>query len=273
MTPSLATLLSEPIIEAVARERRHAQELLDARKDVVLYGAGNLGRKMLAALRRVGCEPRAFADQNVALHGCRVEGVPVMSPAAAVEQFGSNAKFLVCVWLSHGDQGIASRVDGLRKLGCQDVESFVRVAWGLSGVLPHFAVERPSLLLPHRDALLQVYDLLSDATSRVVFHEQLSWRLTGRVDALSAPVEDQYFPKDIIIPNAAEVFIDGGAFDGDTLASIPWPIERAWAFEPDPASAAKLRATAAKNVRVVQAGLGRATARVRFAATGGNKAA
>lgn len=49
-------------------------------RSLVLFGAGNLGRKVLACLRLDGIEPIAFADNNPSLWGSKVEGIEVSPP-------------------------------------------------------------------------------------------------------------------------------------------------------------------------------------------------
>ena len=48
-------------------------------KNVVIVGAGQLGRYVLAHLRKIGIEPKAFFDNKV-LTGSLVEGIKVMKP-------------------------------------------------------------------------------------------------------------------------------------------------------------------------------------------------
>ena len=72
----LEELLSEDIASAQRREREAFDELASPYQErLVLFGAGNLGRRVLTVLRGSGVEPLAFADSNAALCGQEIEGV------------------------------------------------------------------------------------------------------------------------------------------------------------------------------------------------------
>jgi FkbM family methyltransferase len=108
-----------------------------------------------------------------------------------------------------------------------------------------------------------------DILQRDNYRRELAWRL--RADLLRArkvPTPDQYFPRDILRPAPSESFIDGGAFDGDTLRQAPWPLARVLAVEPDPANAARLRAMSFPGIRVHEVLLGREPDLARFNGTG-----
>ena len=69
---------------------------------LVLFGAGGIGRKTLAGLRALGIEPLAFADNNPALWGKRVNGLQVLSPQEASARYRKTAVFVVTIWSGEG---------------------------------------------------------------------------------------------------------------------------------------------------------------------------
>jgi FlaA1/EpsC-like NDP-sugar epimerase len=75
----LDALLSREPAEAREDERHAFDRAADGRA-IVLMGAGGLGRRALAGLRRRGVVPIAFADNAPSRHGTRIDGVPVLSP-------------------------------------------------------------------------------------------------------------------------------------------------------------------------------------------------
>lgn len=89
-------------------------------------------------------------------------------------------------------------------------------------------------------ALASLYDALADQTSRDVLVAFLTSKLlldpSGLVSVRSA---QQYFPMDLpgFAPQPSDVFVDGGAFTGDTLADfhahLPGGCHEYLAFEPD----------------------------------------
>src|SRR5581483_12087128 len=83
---------AEPPAETVARGKTTFDNLAGPFADqLVLFGAGPLGKLTLQRLRGGGLEPLAFSDNNAALWGTRVEGLEVLSPADARRRFGSHA--------------------------------------------------------------------------------------------------------------------------------------------------------------------------------------
>ena len=125
------------------------------------------------------------------------------------------------------------------------------------------------------------YDLLADDLSRETFRAFLDAKLGGNAEALAAVSrKEQYFPKGIIHLSDSEVFVDGGAYTGDTLLTFMrltgGKCTRACAFEPETANAAKLAATVAarglRGVTVHNKGLWSAPATLPFAVWHGTSA-
>src|ERR1700758_3693095 len=77
----LERLLAESPVSVRDREERELDRRVGLDGDFALFGAGNLGRKVVKKLMDIGKAPMAFIDNNPALWGKEVEGVPVMSPA------------------------------------------------------------------------------------------------------------------------------------------------------------------------------------------------
>ena len=96
------------------------------------------------------------------------------------------------------------------------------------------------------EAVLQAAELWGDEASRREYLSQIRWRLYFDFDALADPVEHtSYFPADLCPLIPGEVFVDCGAYDGGTLVSFlaqrpEADYAKIFAFEPDPASFAKL---------------------------------
>ena len=156
----------------------------------------------------------------------------------------------------------------LAALGCRRATDFLQLAWKYEGILPHFGADLPSRLLANAGELGRVTDLWSDDTSRATFAQQIAWRLRAEFSGGSVPAPDQYFPRDILRPNPGESFVDGGAFDGDTLRGAPWTFGSVLAVEPDPSTAALLRSCGGPRLEVHEALLGSAAGSARFCGTG-----
>jgi FkbM family methyltransferase len=245
----LEALLAESVAAAVAREAGTFAQLAPFGNRIVLFGAGGLGRRVLAGLRGNGIEPLAFSDNNSKLWGTAVDGLAVLSPQDAVRAFGDGAAFVVTVWGALGKDRMRDRIAQLRALGCANVLTFLPLGWKLpDGLLPHYGADLPHRVLAAAGRVRAGFELWADDASRNEYVAQLRWRLLGDFDGLGVPAGHPiYFPRDLCSLRADEVFVDCGAFDGDTARLFAHEaggrFGKIVAFEPDPVSFEKLRHT------------------------------
>jgi FkbM family methyltransferase len=244
----LDALLSRDPAALRASEAHEFDRLSDGR-DIVLMGAGGLGRRTLAGLRRHGVEPLAFADNGK--RGTTLDGLPVLSPEAAAREFGPRAAFVVTIWGAGRPHRYAHSRDQLRALGCDVVCSFPALFWKFpDALLPFYLEDLPSRLLGERADVRRAFDLWADDASRAEYVAQVRFRLDADFDGLSHPVaHPQYFADDLFTWSGDEWIIDGGAYDGDTVRTVVRlhgdRFGHILALEPDPANFAQLQATVA----------------------------
>jgi len=282
----LELLLQEPQADAKRRESMAFQRLLDQSSGrVVIYGAGNLGRRILTGLRETGTEVVAFADRNAALWSQTVDGIRVLSPQDAATAYGNKDLFIAAVWHPTRTGGIETILSDLRSLGCRQATSFVPLFWRDAGrYLPYYLWDLPSRALAVSNRIRAGFKLFEgDHESETLFLQQLRLRLHGAFERLTPPAAcDQYFPT-LFQPVADECFIDCGAFDGDTIREfLSWnagAFARIVAFEPDPDNAVALRTFAqtrpdlAARIEVRTELIGDRTGQRRFNASGAANAA
>jgi len=247
MTAALEELFAEGEAGATAREQSAFDLIAGPSKDlIVLFGAGRVGRKTLAGLRKAGIEPLAFADNDTRLWNTSVEGVDVLSPEEAAQRHGDQATFVITIWRGEATDRMAEREAQLRGLGCKYVVPFPPLFWKHAKVfLPHYAVDLPHKVHQQEGEVRRAGRLWSDDASRDEYLAQLRWRLLGDFDALYRPVQHtMYFPLDLCPLTDHEVFVDCGAYDGDSIRSFldktRNSFQRIYSFEPDPANFGKL---------------------------------
>lgn len=225
-----------------AREKNAFDQIAGPFKErLVLFGAGPLGKGILAGLRRAGLEPLSFADNNQKLWGKQVSGLTVLSPDDAARIYGETACFVVTIY-----QGSSVRHQ-LASIGCRHVAPFAPLLWKHADIfIPQCGIELPHRLIEQRDAIEKCYAALADEASKRELREQLIWRYWLDYSALSPGLDPReiYFPKDLLSPRNDEVFVDCGGFDGDTVRSFNghWGgrFQHAFIFEPDPANRSAL---------------------------------
>lgn len=199
----------------------------------VVLGAGNLGRRVARAVR-----PVMFCDNKQSLWGTTVEGIPVESPGAAIQRY-PGATFIVAIWHPSRTEGMMDRIAQLKSLGAPNVLPFTALLpeYGNS-LLPHLLWERPAYYTDHAEKIAQARALLDEA-GREEFDRQLRLRMGDHAGQVIDPGV-QYFPEDLFQLREDEIFVDCGAYDGDTIADFRRisrdRFARIVAFEPDPAN-------------------------------------
>jgi FkbM family methyltransferase len=216
--------------------------------DIVLFGAGGLGRRILAGLRANDVEPLAFADNSPARQGTVVDGLRVLSAEDAAAEFGSQAIFIVSIWGANSPHRFEHTRDQLAALGCA-VMVFPPICWRFAeSLLPYYLQDLPHKVLDQKSDVLRAFDLWADDASRREYVSQVRFRLTADFEGLAHPVSHpQYFPDDLYAWRDDEWIVDGGAYDGDSIRTMTGLYEDRFAhvlaLEPDPANFAKLAAT------------------------------
>jgi FkbM family methyltransferase len=245
----LIRLLEEPLATVQKREQSEFDRRVGSGKnDLLLFGAGNLGRRVLATLRNSGQDPVGFIDNNPALWGHKVEGLEVFQPTEAAKRFVPNdVAILTTIWCGEATDKMADRIRPLQLLGFKRMALFGHLAWKYpERFLPHYSLDLPSRAIQQADRIVKAFDLLKDRRSREIFLAHVHWRLHLDYDGLPVPVDDTiYFNKRLIRPLENEFLIDGGAFTGDTIESFlntfgSNGFRRILSFEPDPNNFAKL---------------------------------
>lgn len=282
LTQELEELLAQSLVKISQWENTLYDELAGPLSNsLVLFGAGGLGRKTLKGLRNIGVEPLAFTDNNVSLHGRQIDDLKVLPPPQAAYEFGKSAIFLVTVYTDSAPGGIELIKKNLTKLGCQRILSFVPLYWRYPDqFLPHYVYDLPHKLIESAASIRKTWSLLSDDTSRGEFLAQIHWRLDPEYDQIPEQAKHEiYFPPDLIKLNEAEVFVDCGAYDGDTVRSLlrqtKGNFNKLFAFEPDPANYKKLEDLIAslphdisRRIETSEIALGRQSEKLYFEAQG-----
>ena len=223
---------------------------------VALYGVGFLGRWAMAALPDAGIQISAAYDGNPALAGESVLGVPVR----AADDIAREGAPLIFIGARHAVPAVRARLEGLGKASVSTDAFFAA---------KDFAGFR------------QLNGRLADDRSRSVLAAVLEAMLTSdRVHLLPVFEKDQYFALPQFCGTEKEIYVDAGAYVGDSLERFIWThygvFEHAIAFEPGRRQFAALGirserlvtewALDARQIELVPAALGVASA-VEYAAS------
>ena len=196
----LRGMLGEALGDARERERALLADLA-ARPDlpIVLFGAGNLGRRTLSLVRAHGRAVAAFIDNDSNLWGGVIDDVPVLSPADASARFADDGLAVVTIWRAEGGHDFSVTREGLMRRGWRRVESFIPLFWGYGAdALPYITIDLQTRVLEARDDVIAAAALWSDERSLREYVDQIRWRLTADFGALSPAEPDQYFADGVV---------------------------------------------------------------------------
>ncbi|MCI8210522.1 hypothetical protein AUC61_13355 [Pseudomonas sp. S25] len=248
----LDLLLSESLDSARQRQQQTLFDAMgDARKPFVLFGAGNLGKKVAAVLLKMGMVPEAFIDNNASLWGTSILGIEVLSPAQlAARESRELPAIIVTIWCGEATDTMVERLAPLRALGFDRIAPFGYLAWRFpEEFLPYYSLDLPEKVLKQAGQIRQAFELLADDASRQLFVDHVEWRLTFDYDLLPpASTTEMYFDDQFANRNDNEVVYDIGAFDGDSIHGFirsGRQYREIHSFEPSARNFLKLEATLA----------------------------
>ncbi len=195
---------------------------LQGRK-VILYGAGGIGFITSNILKNKAYNICNFIDDDKAKQGTYVNGIKVVDLEDI--RLEEDAIILICL---PNPMEVYNR---LSSLGYKAVK-YYPVMMSEKGFYD------VSLLIENQNKIERVFNLLADDLSKLVLSNILKHRITMDFTYLSSIIsQKQYFPNDIFELNDTECFVDGGAYDGETIAAFidetNNKFKYIYAFEPD----------------------------------------
>lgn len=183
---------------------------------IMLYGAGFCGIMFKELMNEVGLTPQCFLDKSIAKQGTIIQGIPVHAPGSMVEM--SNSLVIVCL-LQKGAVYEEIR-KSLQQYGYVNIHHFLE--YRNCALLFH---NQPLVVHPdiaqihnHKQSIHRVEQVLGDDLSRKTYQAIFRFLVENPDSEIpSFPLSMQYFQDGLYLHNHEEVFIDCGAFKGDTL--------------------------------------------------------
>lgn len=229
----------------------------------VIYSAGVVGQSVCASLyKKLGVKVKYVVDRNEKLWGQKLGEARIISPSEARKKFVNEPIFVASVIYE------TEIVKLLKKSGFTKIYPMSYLNYLNPELFDYRDYNAKYFALFARGAKNKIniiYDLLADKKSKSIFNSIISFRLKHyygvKMDTITSN-QDQYFEKNIVKLSNDEIFVDGGAYDGDTIRKIidnpNWKTWKIYAFEPDPKNFMQLTKTirhTGVNVKAIRAGL------------------
>lgn len=235
-------------------------------RELAIIGAAEEGERLAGLCLARGIALRAIVDDNPSRLGRIIGGQPV----TAFDALAALSRDVPVVIASHR---VLKASERLRGMGFTTVVSFgLLQALDPNAFPPHMFYDGLiEDLLINRAAYRQLAEMFADDMSRRVLDAVLAFRLSFDPSVLGPIVElDLYDPGNLLHYGEDEVYVDGGAYDGDSvrlfIERVGGRFARVLAFEPDRNTFKRLVANFAGETRVkpINAGLHRQKAVLRF---------
>ncbi len=249
------------------------KKAVEAGEPVILFGAGSCGRDLCSTLRSFGVEPIAFCDNDPSKVGTIYEGLPIIAFEELVKQ---HRKAIVVIashkYLTTLSAQILRSEFSFDRIVCKASDPrtpfvFMYAMTGTQNLLQQYKQECSPLsvleyLKEHEHALTQCYRVLKDKHSRDLLITKLAlvaaennFHLfqtfissfsqvvldSGTIHYEGTPEDYYYFNNDVFYILPEEIYVDVGAYDGDTVNSfvdtcLRHGLQYRWihAYEPDP---------------------------------------
>jgi FkbM family methyltransferase len=207
---------------------------------IILYGAGECSIWFFEIVRDIfGYSPTVILDEKFG-EPTQFEGVDAMSLSdyRPTQEDLEEAVVVICT----GDESVSSIINTtLHQFGFKKV-IHLRDVYEIHNPFrepSELNVKKFAFYKEQKEKVLTAFDLFSDEESQQVFLAYLkSHMLRKPVYIPNRPREEQFFPKDIDIPQGYSSFISCGSYDGDTvrlLNHLHGKVDEIICFEAEPA--------------------------------------
>jgi len=234
MKQDLEEILSKPIKYYIHRLIEKYGEL-DLSKPILLFGAGQMGDIYYKNCKKNDISILGIFDNDIAKHSkVFAKNFKVKTPRD-LDTFSRDTQIIVT---SIFDEEIIKQ---LKKLGFSKVWShaFATTVFPQVFYNPYW-LNNIEKIIKNKESVFESYSLFTDPLSRKTFMAILEYRLRlekNNLTKLKQTIKHEYFDKKIVKASNDEVFVDGGAYNGDTTKKFikisKGKFKNIIAFEPD----------------------------------------
>lgn len=194
---------------------------------LVLFGAGSWGKYYLTSIEKI-FEKVIFCDNNPRLQGELYESVPVISFTELKENYKDS--YITITSFDYYEEIL----EQLLQNGMAH-----QLLSPLNGYLAGDFAAYHTMISNNEMIFNEAFDALTDLESKEIFYDRINYCVTGKREFLIPKRSKcaQYFESGIVSLSSNEIFIDGGAYIGDTveefLSQTSSNFEKIISFEPE----------------------------------------
>lgn len=200
---------------------------------IFIYGMGDGALKIMRVFEQYKIPLSGFFASDEFVRGHTFEG-HLVHTLSQIETLVD--KFVVVLAFAAGYQSLYDRIN---EIAAKHILLAPDVPVAGSGLFTY------SYCLKNAEKIQTVYDMLADEKSRQVFADVINFKISGKIDYLNictTPKEEIY--NEIIPLGKDEVFVDLGAYNGDTvhefMNACGGSFRHVYAFEPNPKNFRKM---------------------------------
>lgn len=214
--------------------------LRDVGKPIFLYGTGNGGDKIIAALEKYGVTLTGVFASDGFVRDRYFHSMKVRSYSDITSEYGNDIIILLAFGTTLPDViSFIKKLDELHELYIPDVPLY-------GGELFDY-----TYFISHKNIITATSDLLADEESHLVFEDAINFRLTGKLKYLRRTENVRDTLRGLFSAQKFRTVIDGGAYTGDSTSEMIEALtpERVIAVEADPKTYSKLKKHAEHETR------------------------
>lgn len=202
------------------REEFFSYREKNTNRHLAIFGAGALGRMMLLLLRESGISVNCFIDNSPSKQDGILEGIPIYSLTKIASELDRYDIVLCDSYAAEKRKQLNtySKTEGIFELDEIFSKDVSRYSY--------------DYFQEHIDLFQQTYDWLEDSDSKNIFEATIKRNITGNIHYLdqiriqdgenerfitTKDMEHQYFVDYVQDDYSDKVFVDAGAFTGDTI--------------------------------------------------------
>lgn len=249
----------------------NALDAMQETRCVAIFGAQRLGELVHDSLKSSGIHVKAFVDNNSNKHYSQVQGVTILPLSSLPDK-----ELPIVIATTRFSNSIARQLEdeGFKYIIPYSVLSQLDTVL-YPDEIPYIGIQQD--LADHQGKYLELFLTLEDDKSRRVLDGLLSYRLsydTQLAESVSDEYSRQYFDEELIEFSADDIFVDLGAFDGDTVEKYiqfsGGSYTKIYLFEPDDnlIKRAVTRLSGCQSIAFIQAGAYSSDGELKFAASG-----